>query len=396
MCHDISKAQLEKFAWLHSEMALAAFNQGALSDCIEYATRGVRMKRSEVNDDRLRAALSFNGMRCLSKMKESSQRSLDEKSMSSAGCFLGQAESCRRLGELSLNEARVEAFRLGCKMNDAQSCFRLGSENLVADFPGRIKAYQLSCSLGYRPGCDAATATEKEWPAKEKKKYFEIQAENEALAEIEKRQVSAEKLRRKSSQLSLQEKVRGFSCGNEGSVKQRIVDCASKNFDREVRKSLGENTWRVVSRAGCTEKSCYEVWIDEVSGLLWTDVLTDEVTWFEATGSEKKGAGGVTNATKVSVCEEKPAYTTPLKYAPMKGYLSGIRWRLPSIEEWEESEKHGIRTVFDKNTWYRFFWSSSVISDEKNTAWQFNGWGGRKDNTEYRDGRLPVRCVGTQ
>lgn len=66
--------------------------------------------------------------------------------------------------------------------------------------------------------------------------------------------------------------------------------------------------------------------------------------------------------------------------------------KLPTKEEFEEAESHGIREVMSdfKCKW---FWSSSVISTNRNLSWVFGGTYGNV-SSNYRSNNLWARCVG--
>ena len=64
---------------------------------------------------------------------------------------------------------------------------------------------------------------------------------------------------------------------------------------------------------------------------------------------------------------------------------------LPSKEEWETAEKHGIREVLDLEG--KWLWSSSLVSDFRGYAWLFGtGVGSVNSFDRYITGG--ARCVG--
>ncbi len=64
---------------------------------------------------------------------------------------------------------------------------------------------------------------------------------------------------------------------------------------------------------------------------------------------------------------------------------------LPTKEEWEEAEKHGIREVLELEG--KRLWSASVNSSYRNYSWFFFGTYGRV-NSNSRSSNLWARCVG--
>jgi hypothetical protein len=72
-------------------------------------------------------------------------------------------------------------------------------------------------------------------------------------------------------------------------------------------------------------------------------------------------------------------------------YISGVTWRLPSIEEYKKAEKNGIREALpNMNYW---FWSSSVRPDFSIVARLFDGENGNIYSYFSRDNDESVRCV---
>ena len=66
--------------------------------------------------------------------------------------------------------------------------------------------------------------------------------------------------------------------------------------------------------------------------------------------------------------------------------------RLPTIEEFRQAEKEGIRKKFS-DFQDKYFWSSSVSSDYRDFAWFFYGSVGYTYDY-YRSYVVSVRCVG--
>jgi hypothetical protein len=143
-----------------------------------------------------------------------------------------------------------------------------------------------------------------------------------------------------------------FACGLKGSIEKRIQDCSEQRegFILVTRTQEGKEVHKEVS-----------------TGLLWSDRLPLRMNHYSA---EK--------ACKADLKEV--------------GGISGVTWRLPSIEEYEEAEKNGMRNALpNMNHW---FWSSSVLSYYSNYAWLFNGSSGSTDYVSYsRNNYGSVRCV---
>lgn len=72
--------------------------------------------------------------------------------------------------------------------------------------------------------------------------------------------------------------------------------------------------------------------------------------------------------------------------------LENDKQRLPTKEEFEEAEKHGIREVLNMfNKWY---WSASVHPSYSYYAYDFSGGDGDIGYDSRDDSYVSVRCVG--
>ena len=140
------------------------------------------------------------------------------------------------------------------------------------------------------------------------------------------------------------------TCGTKGTVAERIKNCRKTN-----------GNYALVART----KEGHEVHKDLVSGLIWSDRLINTMSHYHAQ----------------KVCESDLNEVAGLK---------NTFWRLPSIEEYDEAEKNGIRKALpNMNYW---FWSSSVHRSNSYGAWLFYGGNGF---TYYynRNDDYSVRCV---
>lgn len=147
-----------------------------------------------------------------------------------------------------------------------------------------------------------------------------------------------------------------FPCGLKGSVDERIRDC-SYQLTSETEGFV------LVTRS----KDFKEVHKERSTGLLWSDRLPNYMDHYNA---------------------EKACNSSLKEVAG----ISAVTWRLPSIDEYKEAEKNGIRKALaSMNYW---FWSSSVHYSYFGGAWQFHGGDGKTDYY-HRDyyGDISVRCV---
>jgi hypothetical protein len=230
-------------------------------------------------------------------------------------------------------------------------------------------------------------------------------------------------------------------CGKSAAdVTAKIADCAAKNpsvatWDGATKGIAGEGSWSLVtvysSAVGdtdgttCNTTTCYEVWRDKRTGLLWSDKLADGGTtafnWCHASGANNsssvdsvyrgadpsgycalsagaQGAGANQTDPPRSLCFEDTGFVTSANLDPMKGNMhkhaeasTTVKWRLPTKYDFEVAEHNGIRHVLPNMR--TSFWSASVFSGIRFGAWLFSGdTGGVYGNTrEYTFG---VRCVG--
>ncbi len=221
-------------------------------------------------------------------------------------------------------------------------------------------------------------------------------------------------------------------------ISDRIADCASKNVNASYYNAVqygqgGEGDWKLVTKVGAKE-----VWQDQRTQLLWSDVADNYYNWYQASGYSQvtidsqrdtyyDSAPSDLNtdcngfpcqpSSPISVCAEVEndkilaggGHPTA-NYAPnpenaFKGNLKasdGVVWKLPSRDDWMLAEVNGIRKAAPN--WvvpslnhpygedYHVFWSSSSSSYYRRSAWYFYGYGNL--GVGYRYNELSVRCVG--
>ena len=146
-----------------------------------------------------------------------------------------------------------------------------------------------------------------------------------------------------------------FPCGLEGSVDDRIKDCSYQlNSKKEG--------FVLVTRS----KDFKEVYKETSTGLLWSDRLPYSLGY--------KSASSSCNSSLKEVAG-----------------ISGVTWRLPSINEYKEAEENGIRNALpNMNYW---FWSSSRDSGNSYFVLTFSGDNGDTLAMGYDIGWMSVRCV---
>ncbi len=149
-------------------------------------------------------------------------------------------------------------------------------------------------------------------------------------------------------------------CGLEGSVDQRKEECS---FQQSSRK----DGFVLVSRS----MDFKEVYQEVSTGLLWSDMLPTTLSHYQAEkacNSSLKEVAGIT----------------------------GLEWKLPSIDDYKQAELSGIRTALPvlSNMGY-FFWTTEVHHSNTKFAWLFMADDGDFIALArmYSDYGL-VRCIG--
>lgn len=147
-------------------------------------------------------------------------------------------------------------------------------------------------------------------------------------------------------------------CGLQGSIEERIKDCNQTNGDFAL--------------IAASEKGP-EFFKDLKTGLIWGNRITSD---FNHYGSQKACSGEIS------------------------GYeiLSSLKWRLPTIPEFEVAATHGMKTALpNMNYW---FWSSTPVKTKRKyrrrgvpaQAYLWDGVEEKTDVGDLKDG-ASVRCV---
>lgn len=142
-----------------------------------------------------------------------------------------------------------------------------------------------------------------------------------------------------------------LACGLKGTIDERISDCSTQ--------LTSENEGFVlVTRT----KDSKEVHKDSRTGLLWGDRLPSKMVPYDA---EKACNSSLSEVAKITE----------------------VRWRLPSIGEYNEAEKNGIRKALPNMNYV--FWAARMPDP------YYMGWfDGRNGYSSYaKDYEFSVRCV---
>ena len=148
-------------------------------------------------------------------------------------------------------------------------------------------------------------------------------------------------------------------CGLSGILASRITNCGFA-WSGAAHGNSGQATWSLVTRNGANK----EVWQDQHTGLLWSSLVagvgaTPADDWCEAAG-DSEVADPTCSGNTISYCAETGLSpdvvlgenwvpTTP-SYSAAKGLMGknsapAVRWRLPTVHDYEQAEIDGIRMV---------------------------------------------------
>lgn len=111
-------------------------------------------------------------------------------------------------------------------------------------------------------------------------------------------------------------------CGKEGSVDERIKNC-----------NLTKENFILVSRS----EAGIEIYKDSKSGIIWSDRIKTD---FNHYGSQK-------------ACNDE---------SPELSLFKDLKWRLPTIREYEESAIHGMKTILPNMMYW--FWTSTPLKSK--------------------------------
>jgi len=162
-------------------------------------------------------------------------------------------------------------------------------------------------------------------------------------------------------------------------TEERIKNCVS--LPGAIKKTVAGATWNLVSRSRDPKTGkFYEVWKDAKRDLLWGDRLDNKYTHYNAVALDSNG-----KVISESACKSEEGQKASAGIGEKK-------FGLPTIEEFQDAEKNGVREVLPNMKDY-FFWSASLDPDGTDYARGFYGSGGDSD-VDDRDYDYSVRCIG--
>jgi hypothetical protein len=146
-------------------------------------------------------------------------------------------------------------------------------------------------------------------------------------------------------------------CGLQGSIEERIKDCSltKGNFVLVMNSEKGQEFYK-----------------DSKSGLIWGSRISTD---FNHYGSQK-------------ACHDE-----------VSGYENlGLKWRLPTIREFEEASVHGMKAAL--SSMEHSYWSSTAVKSRKARrrraqpaqVFLWDGYAEKTDSGDLKDA-ASVRCV---
>jgi hypothetical protein len=219
-------------------------------------------------------------------------------------------------------------------------------------------------------------------------------------------------------------------CGLSGSLSARISDCkehsvigAGATWDGAVKANAGQGVWKLVTRTDSIENSMgREVWLDERTQLLWSSLVSTNLNWCKASGSNQIAGNpaasddpnnlcdlSITNSgyqaksgPAVSACFEDGGLNFTSSDANIdnkgKGMLDlssspKVAWRLPTINDYMQADVDGlIHVLSDWNSINEKELSSTV---QYKDIWVFDSaWEGHMKKIRRDSIGHFVRCVG--
>lgn len=148
-------------------------------------------------------------------------------------------------------------------------------------------------------------------------------------------------------------------CGKEGSIEERIKEC-----------NVTKESFVLVAR----DEKGTEIYKDKKSGMIWGDRITSD---FNHYGSQRACAGD----------------------HPEAQMLKDLKWRLPTIREFETAASHGMKASVSRMN--HFFWTSTPVKKARKTRRnrgvpsQVFLWDGMEEKSDVGDLKdaASVRCV---
>lgn len=183
--------------------------------------------------------------------------------------------------------------------------------------------------------------------------------------------------------------------GSFAGVNARISDCATKNadsatWDGEKYASNAESKWKLVRRSAVGN----EIWFDELSGMVWSDLITTEAgvnrfNWCRASGNIENET-----PTETIDCSAFAALEKICVGMVSDGIGDAIKWRLPTRNDMLQADLNGSRFVLKKES-NLGLWTATIRASG---AGRTEAWVYFSEEGTLAPGNLlserQVRCIG--
>lgn len=179
-------------------------------------------------------------------------------------------------------------------------------------------------------------------------------------------------------------------CGTAATIEERIKNCAA--LPNATRKTSSGAIWNLVARYRypATGKF-YEVWQDAQTKLLWGDHFDIRYSHYNTIALGAQCQNIAADSKRCNVIAETACASEEGKRS--NGAITEKKFALPTIEEFQEAQKHGMHEVLPNSNGY-WYWSSSLNASDPHIARGFYSFNKHSYlYFFYRDFPDSVRCV---
>jgi hypothetical protein len=195
------------------------------------------------------------------------------------------------------------------------------------------------------------------------------------------------------------------NCGVSGNIEERIFNCNTKYDGAPDRNG----DWVLVSKI-----DKFQIWRDERTGLIWSDLIESNSKRIELTNCEASGNTEIQDEipfckrTLTSACEERQGFLPAIPdenwkrslYSKSKGEMgknsvTPIYWKLPTAKDFRTADINGATEVLPRLA--NAFWTSTFYSNINSSSYfaaLVPRYGQIGFALESRSTKLYVRCVG--
>lgn len=181
-------------------------------------------------------------------------------------------------------------------------------------------------------------------------------------------------------------------CGQDSNltgIDSRITDCFQKNNDKSLWEGArfgtsGEGTWKLVSFS-----NNQEIWLDNATGLVWSDLITT-TNWCQAAGNDELPQGST-----VINCSDLMEQKRICQDLNIEGLAGRISWRLPTRNDFLLADLNGARFVLKAESASAGLWTATLkaSSPDRSEAWIYHSTDGTLSAGNLSMSQQ-VRCVG--